>query len=330
MTSRLLVLIAAVAASTPAFAQTRIATLQAAADVGATALSPGGDQVAARVGKDRVVVWSLPDGKLLQDLKVPQPPAAVLFGPADQIIVALADGAIEVRAIASGALVRRMDATVRQSVLAVSADGRLLASTGTEQIRLWDASGKLLRTFGHEFGGVGSLAFSPDGTLLASAGDDTEVHLWDVSTGQRKISLPDRLLSTFAVTFTADGRNLAIGGASGAIEIVDVKTGSIARRLRAEKYAVASITLSPDGRSIGASYFDVDGMMRAAPLAVLELASGRLSRRVTSPGGPAMAAGFTRDGLLLYVTTKGPELTVWTAPASASSSGTAQSKSAPK
>ncbi len=63
------------------------------------------------------------------------------------------------------------------------------ATSRAEQIHLWDSSGKLLRTFGHEFGSIASLAFSPDGTLLASAGYDANVHFWDVSTGQRKTSV---------------------------------------------------------------------------------------------------------------------------------------------
>jgi WD40 repeat protein len=320
MMSRVLFVLIALAASMPALAQTPVVTLKAADEVVAAILSPRGDMIAAAVGKDRIAVWSLPDGKLLQELKFPQRTAAVLFAPSGQMIVALADGAIEVRAIATGAAVRRIEAGVRQSVLAISADGRLLATSHTEQIRLWDSSGKLLRTFGHEFGSVGSLAFSPDGALLASAGGDANVYFWDVSTGQRKASVADQLLATFAIAFTADGRQLVTGGASGAIEIVDVQTGSVARRLRAEKYAVSTLSLSPDGRSIGAAYFDVDGMARPAPLAVWELASGRVVRRVTPPGPPAMTTGFTADGRLLYVTLKGQELNVWALPGSGASS----------
>jgi WD40 repeat protein len=320
MMRRLLFFIVALIASTPALAQTRVVTLKAADEVGAPILSPGGDRIAARVGKDRVAVWSLPDGKQLQELKFPERPLSMLFAQADQIIVALAAGGIEVRAIATGAAVRRMEAGVRQPGLAVSADGRLLASSGAEQIRLWDMSGKLLRTFGHEFGSIASLAFSPDGTLLASAGYDANVHFWDVSTGQRKTSVRDQLVSTFALAFTADGRSLVIGGASGAIELVEVQTASIARRFRPEKYAVGFLGVSPDGRSIGAAYFDVDGMARPAPLAVWDLASGRVVRRATPDGAPAEAAGFTTDGRLLYVTLKGQELNVWALPGSGASS----------
>ena len=128
MMTRTLFVLMALALSMPALAQTPVVTLKAADEVAAAILSPRGDRIAAAVGKDRIAVWSLPDGKLLQELKFPARTTAALFAPSDQIIVALADGAIEVRAIATGAEVRRMEADVRQSGLAVSADGRLLAS----------------------------------------------------------------------------------------------------------------------------------------------------------------------------------------------------------
>jgi WD40 repeat protein len=311
MMARTLVFIVGVLAALPAAAQTPVVSLKAAGEVGATTISSRGDRIAAVVGKDRVAIWSLPDGKLIQELKFPQRPIATLFAPGDEIVVSLADGPIEVRAIATGSAVRRMDAGTGQDVLAVSADGRLFASSGTEQIRLWNASGKLLRTFGHEFGSMGSLAFSPDGTLLASAGYDTNVHLWDVSTGVQRASMRDRDLATFAVAFTADGKSLVIGGVNGAIEIVDVQTASVVRRLPAEKYALIGLSLAADGRSAGAVYMDVDGMTRPAPLVVWELASGRVKERMTAPGPPPAAVGFAADGRFLYATTKGPELAVW-------------------
>ena len=320
MTSRAFVLIVALTASLPASAQSPVVTLKAAEKIRETIFSPRGDMIAAAVGKERVAIWSLPDGKPLQELKFSQMPIAMVFARADEIVVALADGAIEVRAIATGAAVRRMDAGARQPVLAVSADGRHLASSGAEHIRLWDVSGTLRHTFSHEFGSLAALAFSPDGTLLASAGLDTNVHIWDVSTGQRKSSLRDQLLATFAVAFTADGRNLVIGGANGAIEIVDVQTASMARRFRAEKHAVGAISLSPDGRSIGAAYFDVNGMTRPAPLAVWDLASGRAARRVAPPSAPVMAAAYAADGRLLYATVQEDALSVWALPGSSAPS----------
>ena len=84
---------------------------------------------------------------------------------------------------------------------------------------------------------------------------------------------------------------------------------------------MSTLSLSPDGRSIGAAYFDVDGMARPAPLAVWELASGRVVRSVTPPGALAMAAGFSTDGRLFYATAKGQELNVWALPGVPSAGG---------
>jgi WD40 repeat protein len=312
MMSRAYSIILALVVSVPAAAQTRVIDLKATADLGEMLFSPRGEKVAAVAGADRLAVWSLPDGKLIQAMEVPRRPSSVLFASqADELIVAFPDGAIEVRTIATGAVVRTIAAGSRQSALAATADGRLIASSGGAHISLWDSSGKQLRTFGHEFGTVASLAFSPDGTLLVSAGLDTDVHFWDVSTGQRKASLRDRVLPTFAVTFTTDGRHLVIGGANGAIEVVLVANASIARRFPAQKHPVGAVSLSPDGRSAGAAHFDHDGGSRPAAVAIWGIASGRLVRRVTPPGEPARAIGFGSDGRLLYALAKGPELSVW-------------------
>jgi len=319
--TRALFFAAALAAGVPASAQTRVVTLNAADEVGTPILSRDGDRIAARVGKNRVAVWSVPDSKLLQDLAFADRPLSLIFGRDDQIVVALADGTIEVRAIGSGIAVRRINAPVRQSVLALSGNGRLLASAGgTGQIHLWDESGRLLHSFGHAFGNVTSLAFSPDGAQLASAGLDTDVHFWDVATGKQRASLHDRVLATFSVAFTANGKHLVIGGANGEIEVVDVQTASIARRFPSQQWAVVEVVLSPDGRSIGAAYMNIDSMALPAPLAVWDLASGRIVRRVTPQGVAAASSGFNPTGQFLYTTTKGEELSVWVLPDSTSPS----------
>jgi len=66
--------------------------------------------------------------------------------------------------------------------LAISPDGRLLAATARNAIKVWDlATARLVRMLIGHTNWVGSLAFSPDSRHLVSASSDTTIRIWDLS-----------------------------------------------------------------------------------------------------------------------------------------------------
>jgi WD40 repeat protein len=138
---------------------------------------------------------------------------------------------------ATGRLLKtlRHDATVSQVVF--SRDGQMLASAGDDRmIRIWDvATGREVHKLeGHSgvqgkgiAGGqmVTSVAFSPDGKLLASAAAfENTVRLWEVTHGRQIRTFTGHTGTVARVVFHPDGKTLASAGEDGMVKLWDVSS----------------------------------------------------------------------------------------------------------
>jgi WD40 repeat protein len=105
---------------------------------------------------------------------------------------------------------------------------------------------------------VMSVAFSPDGKLLASGGfhDDPTIKLWDVSTHKHVRTLKGHRYAVNSVVISPDGTKLASGSSDRTIKLWDVATGENTATLLGHTEWVYEVVFSPDGKTLASASRD--------------------------------------------------------------------------
>lgn len=138
---------------------------------------------------------------------------------------------------------------------------------------------------------VKDIAWSPDGSLLASAGWDGTVRVWDVGAGTDTV-VHEFDYEVYSVAFTPDGARVVASLRSGTLVELDVATGTITTTYQSVPSAVA-LAFSPDGDLLAGA-----GM---AGTIVWDSETGRIVRRIEGNVYPTTDAVFVADGTQLLV-----------------------------
>jgi sugar lactone lactonase YvrE len=140
--------------------------------------------------------------------------------------------------------------------------------------------------------GIAGLAFSPDGKILATAGVDDFVRLWDVATEKELRSTKAHAGGVSAVAFSADGRLVISAGPDGVIRLWDGETLKERGELRGHGKEVTCLAVAPDGKTLASGGMDTT-------VRLWDLGAKKEVRKVTAHGSGVQGLAFTADGKAL-------------------------------
>lgn len=244
------------------------------------------------------------------------------FSPDGKILASVSKkGAILLQDVATGQIVGQLldenDADV--SNIAISPDGALLAAgycPGFNAqgacvrgvIILWSL--RTLQPIGQPLRGytnwVNIVAFSPDGSILASGGENGVVILWDVASREPIRQVTREPSTVLSLAFSPDGKLLAIPDRNGAIRLWNGVTGeSVGRPLIGHSDWVYSLAFSPDGSILASESADDTIILWDTttwkPIKQLPIGQlGYVPRVVFSADGKTLAAGGSTGVILLW------------------------------
>jgi len=245
-----------------------VKTLQGAHfdDVVCVAFHPDGKHLASTGADRRVKVWDLTTG---QHVFNEECNAITKFGTAYTVAFRPPDG--RHIAVCNEGVARIWDWKNSQSILdlpeheynsipvAFSPDGRTLATGGDwgKDQRLWDleAGGTLIRPFPAHRHPVSALAFSLNGTRLASASYDRSVHVCDTATGKLLLNLVHKG-NVDGVAFSPDGRRIVTCGDDKTVRVWEAETGREVLVLREHTARCGCVAFSPDGHRVASASID--------------------------------------------------------------------------
>ena len=159
-----------------------------------------------------------------------------------------------------------------------------------------------VKNFAQHSDAVGSVAFSPDGLMLASGSKDKTVQIWDLATGKSIRTFPGDSSTVWSVAFDSSGTKLATGTGFWRVMLWDLKTGQGIRTLD-HTASVWSVALSPDGQLVASGSGD-------KTTKISDAVTGSLIHNLPDHTDFVYSVAFTPDGKSLVSGSKDKKITI--------------------
>ncbi len=300
--------------------------------VGGLSFSPTGGELAAAGTDQTVAVWNPASGRLKRTFRGGGATMiAVAYDPSgSRLASAGSDRIVRVWNLrAGGDPITFSDRSEGFSSLSFSPDSKMLATGGGDPpevvqgpaekmprtsgdgrtIRIWDpATGREIRALQGHVGSIHSVAFSHDGTRLASAGADGNVRIWDPVSGDLLSELKGHSGAVFAVAFSPDGSRLATAGADPdrSICIWDASNGRPILPLRNHTNWIMGLAFSPDGTRLASAGAD-------QTVRIWDPVRGREVLTLRGPRDRVFGVAFSPDGSELAAASADALVRIWEA-----------------
>ena len=159
-------------------------------------------------------------------------------------------------------------------------------------------------TFYDAFGGIHTVAVSPDGSLFAAAGTSGVIKLWRIANGEGYCSCRGHDAWIWSIGFSPDGKLLVSGGADQTVKIWDVHTGCCLQTLNGHTNWVRSVVFSPDGKMVVSGSSD-------QTIKLWDLEGDRCLKTLKGHTNYVQAVSFSPNGQLLASAGWDQKIKIW-------------------
>ncbi|MEO6809387.1 MAG: protein kinase, partial [Isosphaeraceae bacterium] len=221
-------------------------------------LTPNGQTLVTTNPEGRLDLWDALTGHPQKALEAPPPWIdSVALSPDGQTLAAVSHTTVVVWDLASGASRTYPYPTGFRHRAVFTTDSRhLIFSSSDPVVRLWRLElAPEPPQLGHAEETWASV-FSPDGHILATAGNDDTVKLWDPANGQELATLRGHEATVTTLAFSPDGRTLVSGSLDGSARLWDLASRQTRLVLGRHEGGLRGLAISPDGRRLATSGSD--------------------------------------------------------------------------